>query len=210
MCGKFTQMATWRQVVDFSQPLTASPTDEIETVTPMRVATVIALDEDGARRAVRMRWGFPDPRNPMRPNPIHARAETIEAKPTFKDAFFARRGIIVVRTFNEGKEISPTKTEQYVVTPKDGRPLAIAIIWNRFEPPGLPPLVAFCMVTVPPNKLIGTITDRMPAVIQPADWKVWLGEERAPVDQVKAVLKPYEGDWDMAVQPKPPKKPRGA
>jgi putative SOS response-associated peptidase YedK len=32
------------------------------------------------------------------------------------------------------------------------------------------------MVTVPPNKLIARITDRMPAVIAPNDWAKWLGE----------------------------------
>ena len=49
MCGKFTQMATWSEVVAFSRPLTAIPDGETVTVsTPMRIAKVMRLGEDGA------------------------------------------------------------------------------------------------------------------------------------------------------------------
>jgi len=63
------------------------------------------------------------------PSPhIHARAESIDAKATFRDAFARRRGLIFVSSFNEGQEVSPTKTVQYMLTPPDDRPVAIAVI----------------------------------------------------------------------------------
>jgi putative SOS response-associated peptidase YedK len=115
---------------------------------------------------------------------------------------------VIVRTFNEGKEITPTKTEQHVITPRDGKPLAIAVIWERWRKM---PLESFAMVTTAANTLIGSITDRMPAVIAPHHWPKWLGEERASVDELKAILQPFEGDWDMeaAIRMKSPapKKP---
>ncbi len=200
MCGKFTAMNSWAEVVDFSQPLSAKEGDEAFTFRPMSLLPVIVWDkEEGRRRVVRMRWGFPLRSNPMRPDPIHVRAETIDEKPTFKDAFLdGQRGIVVVRTFNEGKELSPSKTEQHTITP-GGEPLGIAFLWRRFEIPGLPaPFLACVMATVPANPLISSITDRMPAVLAAEDWKTWLGEVPASPDEAKACLMTVEDvRWTM-------------
>lgn len=159
-----------------------------------------------------MRWGLV-PAGARDPSAgtrfIHARAETIERKPTFRDAFFNRRGLVVVTTFNEGKEITPKKTEQYVVTPKQRVATAIAVIWERWSDHNAGALETFAMVTVPPNDLIGTITDRMPALIADADWTKWLGEEPATVDELKAMLRPSDLQMGMekAGKPAPPPKP---
>src|SRR5215469_12755431 len=213
MCGKFVQMKDWEAMVELAQLVLSVSHGLTETVTPMRVASVIRLNADGQREVARMRWGFV-PANAADQNIgtqfIHARAETIEEKPTYRDAFFNRRGLVIVRTFNEGKEITPTKTEQHVITPRDGKPLGIAVVWERWTAHNEGALLTFAMVTVPANKLIGTITDRMPAIVRGEDWAKWLGEEEASAAELKAMLQPYEGDWNMRVQPKtaPPKKPR--
>jgi putative SOS response-associated peptidase YedK len=152
-----------------------------------------------------MRWGLVPPwsNDPNRANFIHARAESIEQRPTYRDAFLNRRGLLIVKTFNEGKEITPTKTEQHTITPNDGKPIAIAVIWERWGEPHGGMLETFAMVTVPPNALIGTITDRMPAVIAPDRWGSWLGEEPADIQELKALLVPFEGNWTMAAAPTP-------
>jgi len=197
MCGKFIQMKDWEAMVELAELIQSAAAGLTETVTPMRVASVIRLNAAGQREVARMRWGFV-PANARDQNIgtqfIHARAETIEEKPTYRDAFFNRRGLVIVRSFNEGREITPTKTEQHVITARDGTPLAIAVIWERWSKM---PLESFAMVTTAANALIGTITDRMPAVIAPEDWPKWLGEEQASVDDLKAILKPFEGDWEM-------------
>ena len=160
-----------------------------------------------------MRWGMA-PRYAKDPlsgtKHIHARAETIDSLPTFREAFLQRRGLAVVSTFNEGKEITPSKTEQHVITPRDGKPLAIAVVWERWTSHNAGELLTFAMVTVPANPLIAIITDRMPAIVAPDDWSLWLGEEDATVETLKAVLKPFDGDWDMRPQEKskPPPKPK--
>lgn len=205
MCGKFTQMLAWRDLVSLAD-LIQSSAGETQTVTPMRFATVIALDDSGARRAVPMRWGLvaPDAPDPVTARlHIHARAETIERLPAFRDAFARRRGLIVVSTFNEGREITPSRTEQHRITPRDGKPLAIAAIWERWSGRNAGTLLTFAMVTVPPNPLIATITDRMPAVLAAEAWPRWLGEEPASTAELKALLQPYDGDWEMAREEKP-------
>jgi len=121
MCGKFTQMMSWGTLVKLADLQSSMRDGGVETITPMRLAAVIALDGEGRRQSVRMRWGLvpPGSNDPMTVKPhIHARAETIDSKPTFREAFRRRRGLIVVSTFNEGREITPSKTEQHVLTPQ--------------------------------------------------------------------------------------------
>ena len=212
MCGKFTQMMSWGELVTLSE-LIGHATGPVETVTPMRFATVLGLGAEGKRQAARMRWGLVpasagDPT--LGTKFIHARAETIEQKPTFREAFFLRRGLLIVNTFNEGKEITPKKTEQYVVTLQGRAATAIAVIWERWASRAGGALETFAMVTVPPNPLIATITDRMPAVVDDADWAKWLGEEPATVDELKAILKTSDLPMDMekAGKPAPPPRPK--
>ncbi|MGZ4825601.1 MAG: SOS response-associated peptidase family protein, partial [Terriglobales bacterium] len=154
MCGKFTALASWSEVVAFSQPLTESgggegpsgddgSNDEIVTYRVGGLLPVIVWDrETRARRVVKMRWGFPDPRDWRRPRPIHARSETIDGKEPFRTPFHAgQRGIVVFRTFNEGEEVvkpsGRTETRQWTVDPRDGQPRGFAFVWRRFEIPDL-------------------------------------------------------------------------
>lgn len=208
MCGKFTQMMGWGDLVTLADLVGASD-GAAETVTPMRFATVIRLNAARTRETARMRWGLapPSARDPNRSPFIHARAESADERPTFSGAFLNRRGLVVVSTFNEGKEITPSKTEQHVITPDDRKPLAIAVIWERWGEIHGTALETFAMLTVPANRLIGTITDRMPAIVQPDDWGKWLGEEPASVAELKAMLAPFEGAWTM--RPEKPPRPQG-
>jgi putative SOS response-associated peptidase YedK len=199
MCGKFTQMMSWGRLVHLAD-LIGADEGARETITPMCFASIIRLDADGNRQVARMRWGLV-PRWEKEPVKgakfIHARAETLDTKRAFADAFARRRGILVVKTFNEGKKIAPGKTEQHVVTPGDGKPLAIAVIWERWGEAHAGSIDTFAMVTVAANALIGTVTDRMPAIVAPANWRKWLGEEPAHAEELKAMLTPLEGDWYM-------------
>lgn len=204
MCGKFTQLASWQEVHAFSQPLVEKvPADEVVTSTPMRFAKVMRLNADGACELAPMRWGFADRNSAtplQRPKQMHARAETIDKLPTFRQAFSGRRGILMVHTFNEGEEVGG-RTKQWTITPNDGQPIAIAVIWEQWIN-GPEVLDTFVQVTVPANTLISRITDRMPAILLQADWPTWLGETGASPADVKSLLRTFEdgGNWRMAEQ----------
>jgi putative SOS response-associated peptidase YedK len=75
----------------------------------------------------------------------------------------------------------------------------IAFLWRKFVTGSPEPLYACVMVTVPANALIAALpTDRMPAILAPEDWAIWLGEELAVHDRIKACLKTTEGvRWTM-------------
>lgn len=202
-------MMSWREVRDLSDLVgRAAPPQPDEPVigTPMRPCQVIHLDDSGLRANSAMRWGFVEARakSPLeRPKHMHARAETIDCLPTFAEAFRHRRGILLTRTFNVGEELPNGKTVQHTITPRDGRPIAIAVIWEKWENRSEGTLLTFVMVTTPPNPLIARVADRMPAILQPEDWSLWLGETDAPPAQVKSLLQTRSGDWDMAEQKKP-------
>jgi putative SOS response-associated peptidase YedK len=221
ICGKFTQYASWEQVHAFSQPLVAKKDgDALVAATPMRTASIMRLDATGGREMAVMRWGFAghDDANPARPKHMHVRAETIDQRRTFAQAFATARGILMVHTFNEGEELDNGKTRQWVITPNDGEPIAIAVIFEEWRN-GADSLLTFVMVTTPPNALIARITDRMPAILPRDTWPTWLGEADASPAEVKAVLQTYEdgGGWTMQPQassrparpPKPPS-PQGS
>lgn len=203
MCGKFTQMATWSEVVAFSQPLVGDSPAQVAVCTPMRMARIIRLNEGGTRENVAMRWGFADRNasNPGRPKHMHARAETLDTRPTFAEAFASRRGILLVSTFNEGEELPNGKTRQWTITPKAAAPIAIAVICERWSR-GEESFWTFVQVTTPASPLIAPVTDRMPAVLRPHDWPAWLGETDASIAEVKALLATYDdaGSWSIAPQ----------
>lgn len=216
MCGKFTYMATWAEVHDFSRPLDARRSNAPEqTATPMRLAPVMHLDAAGARTMTEMRWGFAKVRNGREyPEHIHARDDKLLTSRLWRPHFEARRGILIVSSFNEGEEVATykpdrvtptgnTKTVQWTIRPKDGSRLAIAVIFR--EKQGLAgPVFEFVMCTTGANKGIskfvtGDPDQRMPAVLQEEDIPVWLGERPASLEEVREVLRPYEdeGAWDM-------------
>ena len=232
MCGKFTAMSSWSEVVAFSQALTETggggatggdgSNDSIVTYRVNGLLPVIVWNaEAGRRQVIRMRWSFPDPRDWRRPRPIHGRAETIEAKEPFRTPFNAgQRGIVVFRTFNEGEEVEKpsgkTETRQWTIDPRDGRPRGFAFVWRRFEVADLPaPMLACVMVTVPANDLIRRTIKmreddpRMPAILEDDAWPAWLGEDSGTPAAAKGVLKTMEGvNWQAAPEPKAPKTPR--
>jgi putative SOS response-associated peptidase YedK len=224
MCGKFTAKASWSEIVDLiyatpprevgdSEPRPAAageigPADRFERRTPQAQASgrtltfrvmgavpLIVFDPVAdKRRVVPMRWGFPHPQDWKRPQPIHARAETIDTTRAFADAFRdGQRGIVIVETFNE----APASGAQHVIRPAGA--IGIAFVWRRFEIAGQPSMFACVMVTVAANSLLSCLpTDRMPAILAPDDWAIWLGEEPASLEDVKACLKTVDdARWTM-------------
>jgi putative SOS response-associated peptidase YedK len=214
MCGKFTQLYSWQDVHAFSRFLDGVTVagDTPVVATPMRFASILRPNAAGAREMVQMRWGFAgrDDANPTKPKHMHARAETIDRLPTFAHGFAQARGILMVETFNEGEELPNGKTRQWVITPQDRQPIALAVICEQWRN-GAETLDTFVQVTVPANALIARITDRMPAILPRAAWAAWLGEteDAAPAD-IKALLATYEdgGNWAMAPQTPGPKPSR--
>ena len=198
-------MASWSEVVAFSQPLTSDrqyrgAEDFDVTFRVMGLVPLLVWDaERRERRVIAARWGFPHPDDWRRPQPIHARAESIDTTRAFADAFrgngnLGGRGLVLVKSFNE----APDSGEQHVFEPAVMK-TGIAFVWRSYNVGAAAPLVACCMVTVAANAMVAALpTDRMPAIIEPEEWAKWIGEEPATQAELKAMLKTKDGvNWTM-------------
>jgi putative SOS response-associated peptidase YedK len=124
---------------------------------------------------------------------INAKAEGIENRPAFRDAFQRRRCLVPVDNFYEWKKI-PRGKQPYAVGLADGCLMALAGLWENWRSPAGEWVRSFAIITTRPNELCAELHDRMPAVLGPEAWPVWLGEEPADTGELKALLAPYPSE----------------
>src|SRR5215471_4855100 len=121
---------------------------------------------------------------------INAKAEGIERKPAFREAFQRRRYLVPVDNFYEWKKTATGK-QPYAVALADRGLMALAGLWENWRSPAGEWVRSFAIVTTTPNELCAELHDRMPVVLARDNWPVWLGEGPVNAPQLKALLTPY-------------------
>jgi putative SOS response-associated peptidase YedK len=123
-------------------------------------------------------WGLlPHNANPAScPRPVHARAETVATLPIFADAFHRRRAIVPVDVVSGRGSIGENAGRKFNFARDDGDPMALAGLWESFVWPDGQIERSFCVITVATDEMMAPIHDRMPVVLERADWPLWLGE----------------------------------
>jgi putative SOS response-associated peptidase YedK len=135
-------------------------------------AQVLIVKQDGAAIA---RWGLiprwaKDPAIGMKLN--NARAETLNQKASFRDAYFRRRCLIPASGFYEWKREGELK-QPYYIHPAATELFAFAGLWDTWQD-----IDTFTVITTGANVAMGSIHDRMPVIIAPEQYAGWLhGEE---------------------------------
>ena len=124
---------------------------------------------------------------------INAKAEGIETKPAFRDAFQRRRCLVPVDNFYEWRK-TPAGKQPYAIALADRRPMALAGLWENWRSPEGEWVRSFAVITTTPNELCARLHDRMPVVLKPETWPVWLGEEPVDAEALKLLLKPYPSE----------------
>jgi putative SOS response-associated peptidase YedK len=124
---------------------------------------------------------------------INAKAEGIEGKPAFREAFQRRRCLVPVDNFYEWKKTATGK-QPYAIALADSRLMALAGLWETWRSPAGERVRSFAIITTAPNKLCAELHDRMPVVLESGAWPAWLGEEPAEATQLKRLLAPYPSD----------------
>ena len=132
----------------------------------------------GVRRLDALRWGLvPHFTKQLKgaPRPINARAETVASANLFRGAFTARRCLVPAECFYEWHKIGAGK-QPYAIARRDGAPLALGGIWEGWRSKEGEVIRSFAIITTAANAEMLALHDRMPLVLEPADWPLWLGE----------------------------------
>jgi putative SOS response-associated peptidase YedK len=122
---------------------------------------------------------------------INAVCETAADKPAFKESMRRRRCLIPADGFYEWKKIGPKKKQAYNIGMADDGLFTFAGLWDRWNGPNNTVIEASTILTTDANALLKDIHDRMPVIIQPGDYDLWLDPGVTDPAQVADLLKPF-------------------
>jgi putative SOS response-associated peptidase YedK len=72
--------------------------------------------------------------------------------------------------------------------------MGMARLWEIWRSPAGERIRSFTIVTTKRNELCAELHNRMPAVLKPEVWPLWLGEQPATIPDLKALLAPYPSE----------------
>ena len=197
MCGRFILKTPFSELVRLYNLTNSVNLAPRYNVAPTQDVAVVRPGENGRSLAM-IRWGLvPWWAKDLKigASMINAKAETIEQKPAFRDAFHARRCILPADGFYEWKKLHAKRRQPYAIVPRDGGLFSFAGLWERWRNRESGETVQSCtIVTTVPNELCAPIHNRMPAILPPDAWERWLGEARASNEELLALLGPYPAD----------------
>jgi putative SOS response-associated peptidase YedK len=124
---------------------------------------------------------------------INAKAERIETRPAFREAFQRRRCLVPVDNFYE-RQKTATGKQLYALALADRGLMALAGLWESWRSPAGERVRSFAIITTTPNALCAELHNRMPVILASQSWPVWLGEISADPPQLKALLTPYPAE----------------
>jgi putative SOS response-associated peptidase YedK len=182
MCGRFTYLLTWEQIVRLYRLALNQPAQNTRArynVCPTTTIDTI-VEREGKRGLARMRWGlvpswWSKPLKDLRLATFNARAETVADKPFFRSAFKRTRCLIPVSGYYEWQE-TPSGKQPYYFTARDGSPaLTTAGVWDEWHDKASgETLKSRTMVITEPNNFVADIHDRMPVLLADKDFEPWL------------------------------------
>ena len=163
-----------------------APTDEVYAV----------AEHEASRRLGMFRWGLiphwaTDRKGPLN---INARAETVATRPAFRDSLRRKRCLLPASGFFEwGPKASGRRP--YYVTLTDRRPMAFAGIWASWRDPESREWTRSCaVITTRANDAIASIHNRMPVILPPEYWDLWLDRDVRSSGAVEPLLSPLPSE----------------
>ena len=120
---------------------------------------------------------------------INARAETVAEKPSFRAAYKYRRCLVPTDGFYEWQKTKEGK-QPHLIGMADGTPFAFAGLWEHWERNGS--VIESCTIlTTDANELVSSIHNRMPVILEPADFDEWLSPKIQGGDKLRHLLRPF-------------------
>jgi putative SOS response-associated peptidase YedK len=175
------------------------PRYNIAPTQPIAVVTAAAHSQGAGRHFLLTRWGFL-PAFVKDPNAfsliIHARAETLIERASFRAAVKRRRCLIIADSFYEWLRGSkPAAARAFLVRRTDGAPMGFAGLYETWSDASGSEIDTSCIVTTPANQTIAPLNDRMPAIVDPRDFHLWLDNDGVEAMAATALLRSAPDDW---------------
>lgn len=208
MCGRYVLRVVLKNfrrdfglgfdVDDSDVPMEVRPRFNIAPTQMVPVIRVV----NGKRWLSLVRWGLiPHWAKEAKKPQINARGETVFEKPMFRDAARRRRCLILTDGFYEWKRDENDKPLQaYFVERADGKPFAMAGIWDTWISPEGEVIDTVAIVTTEANAEVAPIHHRMPVILDKDDYLTWIEADRVSIDDAKALIKPAP-DGRLAPRP---------
>lgn len=126
---------------------------------------------------------------------INARAETVAEKPSYRDAFKRKRCLIPANGFYEWRRDGDKKTPHHIHAP-DNSLLAFAGLWDHWEKQG-EGFDSCSIIVTAASRAMQPIHERMPVILNPAQYSTWLNPAHYNRAQLESMLVPYAGSLEI-------------
>jgi len=122
---------------------------------------------------------------------INARSETAHALPAFKVALKLRRCLVPADAFYEWAKRGSSK-QPYCFEVKKGELFAFAGLWECWNDPSGNWIKSCSILTTTPNAETASVHDRMPVILEPESYDLWLDPGMPDTAAAQDLLKPYD------------------
>jgi putative SOS response-associated peptidase YedK len=199
MCGRYFLTTPGEVLANLFETAAAPDLAPRYNIAPTQTVPIVRAAANGAREIALVSWGLVPhwaKERAIGNKLINARGETLAEKPSFRDAYRKRRCLLPADGYFEWKrpESGGSVKQPYAFRARDGRPFALAGLWSSWKDPASGETLESCaIVTTSPNELAATVHDRMPVIVAPERFELWLGAG-APTADFASLLEPYPAD----------------
>lgn len=191
MCGRYTLTASPEAVRNFFRYAERPNFPPRYNIAPTQPVAVVRL-ANRQRQFVLMRWGLlpswvKDPKGFSLI--VNARGESVIDKPSFRAAMKRRRCLIPADGFYEWKA-GGSRKQPYYIHARSGEPLAFAGLWETWTGPNGEELDTVAIVTTDANSTVSPLHDRMPVIVPPAAFDLWLDSDNVDATTAAALIVP--------------------
>jgi putative SOS response-associated peptidase YedK len=195
MCGRFAQRSDPKSLAKEFKVAEAPAVEARYNIAPTQnILGVRAVSDE--REMTFFKWGLIPSwakDTSMGARLINARAETVEEKPSFRQAFKQRRCIIPADGFYEWRR-EGGKKQPFFFRMRDERPFGFAGLWERWEGEAGEAINSCTILTTEANEVLRPVHERMPVILHPDDYELWLDADARKRDLVKELLRPYAAE----------------
>lgn len=173
-------------------------------IAPTQPVPIIRRSANGTREFVLVRWGLvPSWSKEMSQTPLfNARADTINDKPSFRGAFRHHRALMPADGFYEWRVMGAGAKQPHFIRRRDRGLFAMAAIWDNWMPANGSELESCAVVTTEANQTLTPIHHRMPVILAPEDFDLWL-DPATPVKELEALMVAAPNDLMEAIPVSP-------